>query len=123
MPKKIRDTAELVFIQTVASGTVHIEVRYVSWDSPHEPQRVSFADGLMALFTEATIVLCGARTFPVPENTHYYTDCFFDEQLCQRCHASLHPDDVERAFRHRQPDDEDQDALQAHEGIAGDQGR
>lgn len=107
MPEKIRDTAEFAFIQTVASGTVHIEVHYASYDNPFEGtfEKVPFAEGLEKLLTGAHVVLCGARTYPVAERTHHYTDCFPDEKLCANCHRRLHPDDIERAFRHPQPDD------------------
>lgn len=107
---KIRDTAELAFIQTVSSGTVHIEVRYQTYDSPYEEtfEEIPWAEGLYSMFTGPHIVLCGARTYPVGERTHHYTDCFPDERLCANCHRMLHPDDIERAFRHRQPDDEEE---------------
>ena len=111
MPEKIRDTAEFAFIETVASGTVHIEVRYASYDDPYEntrdgpPEKMSFAEGMQALLMGPHITLCGVRTYPVSERTHHYTNCFPDEQLCQRCHRRLHSDDIERAFRHAQPND------------------
>lgn len=108
MPKKIRDTAEFKFIEAVASGTVHIVVEYAVWDDPHEDTReqVSFAEGLYGMFTGPTIVLCGAKTYPVQEKTHHYTNCFPDQQLCANCRRMLHDDDIERAFRHPQPDDD-----------------
>jgi hypothetical protein len=106
MPEKIRDTAEFAFVETVASGVVHIEVRYASYDDPHRTdERVSFAEGLHGMLYGAHIVLCGVKTYPVAERTHHYTGCFPDEKLCQQCHRRLHPDDIERAFRHAQPGD------------------
>lgn len=106
MPEKIRDSAEFVFIETVASGVVHIKVRYASYDDPYQTdERVSFAEGMHALLYGPHIVLCGVKTYPTAEQTHHYTDCFPDEKLCQQCHRRLHPEDIERAFRHAQPDD------------------
>lgn len=112
MPEKIRDTAEFAFIETMASGVVHIEVHYASYDDPFEearggqpPEKVPFAEGIRAMVLGPHIVLCGAKTYPTAERTHHYTDCFPDEKLCQQCHRRLHPDDIERAFRHAQPDD------------------
>lgn len=112
MPKtQIPGSAEFAFIQTVASGTVHIEVRYASYDDPNEdvrarpPEKVPFAEGMHLMLFGSHVVLCGARTFPTTEQTHHYTDCFDDERLCANCHRVLHPDDVGRAFEHRQPGD------------------
>lgn len=111
MPAKIRDTAEFKFIETVASGIVHIEVHYELWDNPFEeartgpPEKVSFADGMHSMLYGPHIVLCGVKTYPVAEKTHHYTGCFPDEKLCANCHRMLHPDDIERAFEHPQPDD------------------
>lgn len=105
MPVKIRDTAEFFFIESVASGIVHIEVRYASYDDPHRTdERVSFAEGMHSMLYGPHIVLCGAKTYPVAEKTHHYTNCFPDEKLCANCHRRLHPDDIERAFQHPQPD-------------------
>lgn len=106
MPTKIRNTAELKFIETAASGVVHIEVHYASWDDPYRTnERVSFADGMHSMLYGPHVVLCGVKTYPVAEETHYYTGCFPDEKLRANCHRMLHPDDIERAFRHDQPGD------------------
>lgn len=106
MPVKIRDTAEFAFIENTVSGVVHIEIRYASYDNPYQTdERVSFADGMHSMLYGPHVVLCGAKTYPVAEKTHCYTDCFPDEKLCQQCHRRLHPNDIERAFRHPQPGD------------------
>jgi hypothetical protein len=111
VPLKIRNTAEFLFVESVASGIVHIEVRYASYDDPftearggQQPEKVSFAEGMHSMLYGPHIVLCGAKTYPVAEKTHHYTNCFPDEKLCANCHRRLHPDDVERAFQHPQPD-------------------
>jgi len=105
VPVKIRNTAEFKFIETMSSGIVHIEVHYPSWDDPHRTdERVSFAEGMHSMLYGPHVVLCGAKTYPVAEKTHQYTGCFLDEKLCANCHRMLHPDDIERAFRHPQPD-------------------
>lgn len=116
MAKPLPDHAELYFIETVATGTVHIETRVPVWATPDEPgETVRMGDGtgrvLAALFGTPTVTRCGQRTFPhiADRNIarHVFTTRFHDDQLCAACHRTLTPADQERAFEHEQPGDED----------------
>jgi len=109
-PEPIPSDADLRFIETVATGTVHIAVRY----SPHHLGRqpsiapvVSGGSAFVAMSIQPTITRCGRRVFPQFEDRHLGTDRFHDEQLCTACYRTLAPADQERAFEHRTPGDED----------------
>lgn len=105
MRKRLPELAELYFIETTGTGTVHIEVRVPRW--MQEPTETVSPDGsggmIEALLSTPTIVQCGVRTFPDPGARHQRTDRFFDGQLCGRCYKTLHEDDQPLAFEHEQP--------------------
>jgi len=107
MRKRLPEHAELRFIETAATGSVHFEVWLPRWALPEPTESIS-PDGSGAMFkallTAPTIVQCGIRTFPGPGARHQYTECFYDGQLCARCYKTLHPDDQARAFEHEQPE-------------------
>lgn len=109
MSEQIPDDAELRFIETVATGTVHIAVRY----SPHYLGRqqslgvISGGAAFAAMAVHPTVTRCGQRTFPQFEDKHVGTNRFRDEQLCRACYRTLAPADQERAFEHETPDDAD----------------
>lgn len=111
MVQRLPEHAELYFVETIATGTVHIEARVPVWarhDEPTETYRMGDGTGraLQALLGTPTVVRCGQRTFPgspASDARHKFTDCFDDEQLCGACYRTLHPDEQARAFEHRQP--------------------
>lgn len=99
----IPSDAELRFIETITTGTVHIAVRY----SPHHLGRqpsiapvISGGSAFVAMATQPTVTRCGRRTFPQFEDRHLGTDRFADDQLCGACYRTLAPEDQERAFDH-----------------------
>lgn len=107
MAEPIPCDADLRFIETVATGTVHIAVKY----SPHDLGRqaqvapvVSGGSAFVAMAVSPTVTRCGRRTFPQFEDHHVGTDRFRDDQLCGACYRSLAPEDQERAFEHETPD-------------------
>jgi hypothetical protein len=109
--ERIPFDADLMFIETVATGTVHIAVRY----EPHHvtdyqvTETIAGGGAFVAMAMEPTVTRCGKRTFPQFERDHEKTNRFRDDQLCRACHRTLHPDDQERAFDHEQPGSEDDD--------------
>lgn len=112
MAEQIPPDADLRFIKTVATGTVHIAVRY----SPHHLGRqpevapaISGGAAFVAMAHAPTVTRCGRRTFPQFEYRHVGTDRFRDEQLCTACYRTLAPADQERAFEHGTPDDADEE--------------
>lgn len=111
MAKKITGTAELLFVEALSAGTVHITVRYRPSDLPRseEPTRVvSGGAAWVEMAMTVTWTRCGEATRPqVPDGRHGMTDRFHDDQLCKACYRTLHPEDQPRAFEHRQPEDED----------------
>ncbi|PPS89424.1 hypothetical protein [Streptomyces sp. MH60] len=113
MPERLPEHAELYFVETVYSGTVHIEVRVpVWWRATSEPtETIKMGDGtgraLKALLETPTVVQCGRETYPHAETKHQFTTRFHDGQLCGRCYRTLHSEDQARAFEHEQPGDED----------------
>lgn len=103
----IPNDAELMFIETVATGTVHIAVRYSPHDLGRQPSVgpvISGGAAFMALAISPTVTRCGKRTFPQFERDHLKTDRFADEQLCRACYRTLAEADQERAFEHGQPE-------------------
>lgn len=104
MPRRLPDDAELKFIRTLASGTVHMIV-----DEPEratdEIPAVSIGAGLAAWAAGArpVTVLCGRDTQPVLTDRHDWTGEFADDDLCHACYRALHPADRWRAFEHPQP--------------------
>jgi hypothetical protein len=99
--------ADLRFIETVATGTVHIAVKY----SPHHLGRqpeiapdVLGGSAFVAMAVSPTVTRCGRRVFPQFEDKHVGTNRFHDDQLCAACYRTLTPADQERAFEHETPD-------------------
>ena len=116
MAAPIPADAELRFIETVATGTVHITVRY----SPHHLGRqpeieppVQGGAAFVAMAHAPTVTRCGRRVFPQFEDRHLGTDRFRDDQLCTACYRTLAPADQERAFEHAQSGDEDDEEAAA----------
>lgn len=114
MAKSLPEHADLYFIETVATGTVHIEARVSVWATPDEPaESIRMGDGtgrvLAALFGTPTVVRCGQRTFPHiadrDKARHVFTTRFRDGQLCAACYRTLTADEQHLAFEHDQPDD------------------
>lgn len=106
----IPSDADLRFIKTVATGTVHIAVRY----SPHHLGRqpsvapvISGGSAFVAMAVQPAVTRCGRRVFPQFEDKHVGTNRFRDEQLCAACYRTLTAADQERAFEHETPDDEE----------------
>jgi hypothetical protein len=108
--EQIPSDADLMFIEAASSSTVHIAIQYRSWHLDDDPviETISGGAAFVALAMSPTVTRCGKHTFPQFERDHWKTDRFRDEQLCRACYRTLHPDDQERAFEHRQPDDEDE---------------
>jgi hypothetical protein len=108
--ERIPCDAEFLFVETVRTGTVHIAVKYMPWHDLGEQvgDTVSGGASFIALALAPTITRCGKRTHPgnpSPAAPWRGTDCFSDDQLCAACYRTLHPDDHERAFEHKQPRD------------------
>lgn len=108
MSERLPEHVELYFVETIDSGTVHIEARVPVWARTDEPvETIVMGDGtdrvLKALLETPTVVLCGLRTHPYGETKHQFTARFYDGQLCGRCYRRLHPEDQHRAFEHEQP--------------------
>ncbi len=113
--KRIPPDADVLFVESIRTGTVHVAVRLL----PHhrEPGRAAnepVASGGAAFITRAlapTVVRCGKRTWPHdPEaRRHRFTDCFDDDQLCHGCYRTIHPGDQERLFEHAQSADPSND--------------
>jgi hypothetical protein len=108
MPERLPEHTELHFVETVYSGTVHIEVRVPVWARREDPaETITMGDGtgraLATLLQSPVVVLCGLRTYPAGESKHRFTDRFWDGQLCGRCYRLLHEEDQPRAFEHEQP--------------------
>ena len=107
--KSIPSDADLLFVESLATGTVHIAVQY----RPHhlsegEPTEViKGGAALVAMSITPTVTRCGKRTFPQFERDHQKTNRFSDDQLCRACYRTLTAEDQERAFEHGQPGDED----------------
>ncbi|MDX3520751.1 hypothetical protein [Streptomyces scabiei] len=111
--KPIPADAELMFIETAATGTVHIAVRYSAHDigrSPSTAEVISGGAAFVAMAVVPTVTRCGKRTFPQFERDHVKNPRFHDEHLCRACYRTLAPQDQERAFEHAQPGDEDDSA-------------
>ena len=107
MTKPIPIDAEVRFIETVATGTVHIAVRYSAHGcvrSPSSAPVISGGAAFVAIAVQPTVTRCGRRTFPQFERDHVNTTCFKDERLCRGCYRTLVPSDQERAFEHEVPD-------------------
>jgi hypothetical protein len=108
VPERLPEHAELYFVETLYSGTVHIEVRVPVWARPEPAETIRMGDGtgrvLQALLETPVVVLCGQRTYPAGETKHRFTDRFHDGQLCGRCYRLLHEEDQPRAFEHEQPE-------------------
>ncbi|WP_369167840.1 hypothetical protein AB5J49_08170 [Streptomyces sp. R28] len=100
--------ADLMFIETVSTGTVHYRAYHLDDDAVTEV--VEGGGALVALAISPTVTRCGKRTFPQFERDHVKTNRFRDEQLCRACYRTLTPADQERAFEHETPDDEDDEA-------------
>jgi hypothetical protein len=111
MPNPIPGDADLMFIEAVATGTVHIAVRY----DPHHVANdevigtVSGGAAFIDLLLAPTVTRCGKRTFPQFQEAHLKTSRFSDEQLCAACYRTLTAEDQERAFEHDQPEGAEED--------------
>jgi hypothetical protein len=115
MPKRLPEHAELYFVETLSTGTVHIEARVPVWATLDDPviDTIRMGDGtgrvLAALLGTPTVVRCGQRTFPShpgDDARHKFTGRFRDEQLCAACYRTLTVEDQSRAFEHEQPGEE-----------------
>lgn len=106
MAERIPCDAELLFIESTRTGTVHIAVKYGAWHDlgPEIEEAVTGGASFIDLALAPAVTRCGKRTFPQFEDAHQGTDRFSDDRLCAACHRTLHPDDWERAFEHKQPD-------------------
>ena len=110
MARPLPEHAELYFVETVATGAVHIEARVPVWSRPRPAETVRMGDGtgrmLAAIVESPTVVRCGKRTFPgrPNEDRHVFTSSFRDEQLCAGCYRTLTPEDQPKAFEHDTPD-------------------
>lgn len=111
MSERIPCDAELMFIEAVSTGTVHIAVQYRPWHVSKDPgiETVEGGGALVALAISPTVTRCGKRTFPQFERDHVKTNRFRDEQLCRACYRTLASGDQGRAFEHETPDDSDED--------------
>jgi hypothetical protein len=109
--EQIPSDADLMFIETVGTGTVHIAVQYRPWHTSKDSviEIVEGGDPLVALAISPTVTRCGKRTFPQFERDHVKTKRCRDEQLCRACYRTLAPADQERAFEHETPDVSDED--------------
>jgi hypothetical protein len=107
--KPIPFDADLLFVESLATGTVHIAVRYEAHHLAEDEvtEVVKGGAAFVALSISPTVTRCGKRTFPQFERDHVKTGRFRDEQLCAACYRTLTPQDQERAFEHAQPGDED----------------
>lgn len=107
MTEPIPSDADLMFIESTATGTVHIAVQYRPWHLSKDPVLATVKGGgaLVAMAIAPTATRCGRRTFPQFERDHVKTGRFRDEQLCRGCYRTLAPADQERAFEHETPDD------------------
>lgn len=107
--KSIPSDAELLFVESLTSGTVHIAVRYEAHHLPEGEVTEVLSGGaaLVAMAVTPTVTRCGKRTFPQFERDHVKTARFADDQLCRACYRTLAPEDQVRAFDHGQPGDED----------------
>jgi hypothetical protein len=96
--------AELTFVRTVASDTVHIVLSVPASATDEEPEAMSLGEGLAALAAGQmpTTVLCGRQTHPAPSGRHEHTGRFADDDLCRACYRALPADDQWRAFEHPQ---------------------
>ncbi|MFJ3084676.1 hypothetical protein ACIPJG_33670 [Streptomyces halstedii] len=98
--------AELLFVEAVSTGTVHIAVRYRAYHLADDDvtEVIKGGSSFVALAISPTTTRCGKRTFPQFERDHIKTARFNDDQLCRACYRTLHPDDQERAFEHDVPE-------------------
>lgn len=98
--------ADLLFVETVSTGIVHIAVRYRAYHLTDDDVTEVVAGGsaFVAVAIHPTTTRCGKRTFPQFERDHIKTARFHDDQLCRSCYRTLHPDDQERAFEHDVPE-------------------
>lgn len=98
------ELAELSFVRTVATGTVHIVISVPTWAEAEEPPSLSIAEGLAKLAGGelATTVLCG-REAVFGGTRHEPVGRFADEDLCRACHRALPADEQWRAFEHDTP--------------------
>jgi hypothetical protein len=103
--------ADLMFIETVSTSTVHIAIQYRAHHLNDDAviEIVEGGSALVAMAISPTLTRCGKRTFPQFERDHVKTNRFRDEQLCRGCYRTLTPADQERAFEHETPVDEDEE--------------
>jgi len=120
--KPIPSDADLMFVESLATRTVHIAVRYEAHHTTQDEvtETISGGAAFVAMSITPTVTRCGKRTFPQFERDHVKTYHFHDEQLCRACYRTLTPADQERAFEHAQPGDEDdlEEAVGVHRPLA-----
>ena len=112
--KPIDRGAEVLFIEALQTGTVHIAVLPPDDGRDLEPEKCIPMDGsgraLAALLGTPTVTRCGQKTFPYRPNAdarHGISYRFRDDQLSAASYRTLAPADQGRAFEHAQPGDED----------------
>ncbi|MFF7476585.1 hypothetical protein [Streptomyces sp. NPDC008092] len=107
MAKPIPCDADLLFVESLASGTVHIAVRYRAGHLAQDQviETVTGGGAFVAMAVAPMVTRCGKRTFPQFERDHEKTTRFSDDRLCRACYRTLTVQDQERAFEHDQPED------------------
>ena len=105
MSQRLPEHAELLFVRTTGTGTVHLFVRLPAWCTDPAPEGDAITGGaaFVALAATTTVTLCGQHTMPQAEHRHERVTSFADEDLCRACYRTLHLDDQPRAFEHPQP--------------------
>lgn len=112
MGRPIPSGADVLFVKTIRTGTVHLVVLPPDDGRDIEPDKCIPMDGsgraLAALLGTPTVTRCGLGTFPhnpSRDARHALTYRFRDEQLCVACYRTLTPADQPLAFEHGTPDD------------------
>ncbi|KOU20927.1 hypothetical protein ADK52_25385 [Streptomyces sp. WM6372] len=92
---RLPELAELGFILTTYTGSVHLYVRFPNW---HPQARV-------AASFEPYLTRCGRFASPGSSTAdrHQFIGSFHDAQLCRACYRTLDPADQHLAFEHDQP--------------------
>lgn len=111
MAKPILSGSDVLFVEALRTGTVHLVVLPPD-DGPLDEGELIPMDGsgraLAGLLGTPTVTRCGLNTFPhnpSRDARHGMTYRFRDEQLCAACYRTLAPADQHLAFEHGQPDD------------------
>jgi hypothetical protein len=102
---RIPDSAEIRFVVYTPTGTVHIHEHCPAPYVRAPVSEMSFAEGLMAMWTTHQRMLCGEHFLVgFPGARGDWEDCFEDDDFCARCIRAL-GDQSPRAFEHRRPSD------------------